>query len=87
MSTTIDAIATVWTDSAGIPTRLVWQGQRFTVSDTPTPLDLDLEAVTHLTTVPIGWRFQGTSAGGDSLVFDVFAFDRANEWRVIRTYR
>ena len=87
MSTTIDAIATVWTDSSGIPTRLVWHGQRFQVTDTPTPLDLDLEALTHLTTVPVGWRFQGTSLDGVSLVFDVLSFDRAHEWRVLRTYR
>jgi hypothetical protein len=86
VTTTVAAGAGVWTDSQGVPVCLVWQGQRYRVTDTPTPLDLDLEAVTHLTAWPVGWRFQGTNEAGLSVMFDVVSFDSALEWRVIRTY-
>ena len=77
---------TIWVSSLGIPERLVWRGARYKVSDTPTPLEFDVDAVTHFDLVPTGWRFQGTNESEESLIFDVVSFDQGLEWRVIRTY-
>jgi hypothetical protein len=52
----------------------------------PTPLEFDLNSVTHLSTIPAGWRFQGTSDEDRSLVFDVVSFDQGHSWRVTHTY-
>lgn len=63
---------TVWTDR-NRPTRMVWRAERWRVSDTPTPLREAVvhPALTHPLERTVGWRFQGTSESGRSLVFDV----------------
>jgi len=52
----------VWTEQ-GRSVRLVWRGDRFLVTDTPTPLrePLDHHALTHSPQRIVGWQFQGTS--------------------------
>jgi hypothetical protein len=87
MSSAVTASATVWTNPSGIPERLVWAGRRYRVSDRPTALESDLDAVTHPLAVPVGWRFQGTDDEGVATVFDVLSFDDGHEWHVVRTYR
>ena len=82
----VEGTVTVWTDASGAPERFVWEGTRYRVSDTPTPLDLDHPALTHPLPVPRGWRFQGTSERGDSRIFDVQFNAARQEWRVLRTY-
>lgn len=68
-----------------IPTRMVFCGRRWQVSDTPTRLR------DSLWTAPLeehrglyGWRFQATDEDGKSLVFDVFK--GADGWHVHRSY-
>ena len=43
----VEGTVTVWTDASGAPERFVWEGTRYRVSDTPTPLDLDHPALTQ----------------------------------------
>lgn len=71
----------------GSPERFVVDGMRYCVTDTPTPLEFDFEFITHLASIPVGWRLQGTSDDGDSLVFDLAYSAELAEWRVLNTYR
>jgi hypothetical protein len=84
--TLITDTITLWVGASGVPERFVWQGTRYRVTDTPTPLEFDLNAITHLITVPTGWRFQGTTDIGESRIFDVLSVDHGQGWRVLRTY-
>ena len=77
----------LWTGERGIPERFVWEGRRFRVTDTPTPLEFEIGLLTHFTVVPMGWRMQGTDEGGETLVFDIGQFAADRDWHVIRTYR
>ncbi len=76
----------VWTEER-LPVRLVWAGQRFTVTDTPTPLPDSVAApgMTHPLEVQWGWRFQGTNDRGDSFVFDV-RHVTDQEWELVAVY-
>ena len=71
----------------GIPVRLSWRGADYTVSDTPTHLQLvaDHEALTHPLRPLFGWRFQGTSETHDSRVFDVYEAG-AQQWKLFAVY-
>ncbi|MEO6826128.1 MAG: hypothetical protein ABI255_07435 [Microbacteriaceae bacterium] len=60
--------------SDGIPARLVWAGARYTVTDTPTPLEDFVMGITHPPAID-GWRFQGTGDDGESHMFDVRSRD------------
>jgi hypothetical protein len=78
----------VWLDGSGTPRRLIWEGRRYKVTDTPTPLEAFLdERVTHPPVGPLpGWRFQGTSDAGESRVFDI-RYDRHGEgWTLLGAY-
>jgi hypothetical protein len=81
------AAITVWIDAFGVPERCYWDGKRYEVTDTPTRLDFNLDAVTHLPALPAGWQFQGTSDDGESLIFDVVSVDQGQQWRILHTYR
>ncbi|TAM67026.1 MAG: hypothetical protein EPN48_15325 [Microbacteriaceae bacterium] len=74
---------TIWTHG-GQPTRMVWRGGRYRVTDTPTPFSDLLFGITHPPDID-GWRFQGTDKAGDSKVFDVRHVGGA-EWVVVRVY-
>ncbi|MCI0156810.1 hypothetical protein KNO15_08885 [Leifsonia shinshuensis] len=65
-------VVSVWTEN-GRPIRLVWRGNRYLVTDTPTPLheSFDHDASTHPAQRIVGWRFQGRSLDdGATRVFD-----------------
>jgi hypothetical protein len=83
--TMVDNVVAVWTDAKGIPERLVWHGQRFRVSDQPTPLEPDFTLITHPVILD-GWRFQATDEEGRSRVFDVLFSTARQEWRLLRSY-
>ena len=80
----------VWMSRDGRPERVVWRARRFTVTDTPTPLDSLPEAVLDFVTHPparrTGWRFQGTDDDGATHMFDIRHDDGHHEWRLLRTY-
>ena len=82
---TPDTVA-VWLEN-GIPNRLVWDGIRYLVTDTPTPIRGSIlhDLFTHPLEPIIGWRFQGTSDTGESRVFDVHGGAR-QEWRLVAVY-
>lgn len=80
------ATVTVWTGASGIPERFVWAESRYTVTDTPTPLDIDYAAITHPESMPLGWRFQGTSDEGDTRIFDVLYDVVHGDWQLLHTY-
>lgn len=84
--TMTDPVLTMWTGPHGVPVGFVWEGVRYRVTDSPTRLDIDDSLITHLTHVPDGWRFQGTTEQGESRVFDVIFNERLREWRVVKTY-
>lgn len=75
----------VWTEGRD-PVRLFWRGERFAVTDTPTPLRASVDAgLTHPIERQWGWRFQATNEGGDSYVFDV-EIGVAQDWRLVAVY-
>jgi len=80
-----EAVA-VWTDTAGVPSRLVWNGRRYRVTDTPTQGEIDWEALTHPPSKAPAWRFQGNTDDGDVLMFDVQYDAVRAEWCLLRTY-
>ena len=72
----------VWFDD-GLPSRVVYDGKRYRVSDHPTRLEDEIAMLTH--PLPIhGWRFQGTDSEHHALVFDIR--ERGSEWELIRVY-
>ncbi|HEX3678537.1 MAG TPA: hypothetical protein VHU90_02350 [Galbitalea sp.] len=85
--TLLDKVVTVWTSEQGVPERFVWEGERFRVTDTPTPLEFEIGLITHVSAIPVGWRLQGTDEHGESLMFDIGQLAASREWHVIRTYR
>ncbi len=64
--------ATLWLDPEN-PTRMVWRGRRWKVTDDPTPIEEVLEhpLLTHGGTYLAGWRFQATDEDGETHVVDV----------------
>lgn len=83
-----DTAATVWW-AEGTPTRLVWAGRRWRVSDTPTRLTVTRAelptAITHAPERTVGWRFQATSdEDGEALVVDIVP--QGAGWGVARTW-
>jgi hypothetical protein len=80
-------IVSVWTDN-GRPTRIVWRGARYVVTDQPTPLLKDAwhDALTHPAGQMFGWRFQGCSVtDGDARMFDIRQV-ADGRWELLRTY-
>jgi hypothetical protein len=71
----------------GAPFSLTWEDVRYRVTDTPTPIRGSVlhDLLTHPLEPVIGWRFQGTSAVGETHVFDVHGGDR-REWRLVAVY-
>lgn len=73
--------ATIWMADDS-PTRMVFAGRRWRVTDTPTRLK-DATLIEPFPELD-GWRFHGTDGDGVSLVFDVFEED--DGWHVHRSY-
>jgi hypothetical protein len=67
-----------------VPTRLVHEGTRYRVTDTPTRLEDENPDLAYRLGFS-GWRFQGTDDAGDSHMFDVRRTDK-DEWRLVRVY-
>lgn len=82
---TVDHTATIWMAN-DVPTRMVYAGRRWRVTDMPTRLRNSSWSVTpgesHASLY--GWRFQGTNEDGLSLVFDVYKGE--DGWHVHRSY-
>lgn len=86
--------AEVWTGESGAPERLVWRARRYRVDDRPTPLvgpaDWWLPFDGHDVRPgrpPLaitGWRFQASTADGETHVFDV-GHD-GEHWHVLRVF-
>ncbi|WP_336624973.1 MULTISPECIES: hypothetical protein [unclassified Microbacterium] len=81
-STTTDQPATIWFVDDH-PTRMLYAGRRWRVSDRPTRLRASVWEVAHGGHMS-GWRFQATDEVGESYVFDVFA--DPDGWHVHRSY-
>lgn len=81
----IEHHSTVWMVDE-IPTRMVYAGKRWRVTDTPTRLRPSSWPAPHgvANADLYGWRFQGTDDDGLSLVFDVYRTD--DDWHVHRAY-
>lgn len=76
--------ATLWMVD-DIPSRMVFAGHRWRVSDTPTRLRHSIWSASATQHHGLyGWRFQGTNDDGLSLVFDVFRGE--DGWHVHRSY-
>jgi hypothetical protein len=73
------------------PVRLVWEGQRFRVNDTPTPLRpediLWHPAITHPPKASwLGWRFQAVDEHGNAAVFDIRQFETGPHWQLVAVH-
>lgn len=80
----IEHIATLWM-ADDVPARMVYDGKRWRVTDTPTRIRREFWASPTTTDTSLsGWRFQGTDESGHSLVFDLFKDGEG--WHVDRTY-
>ncbi|WP_413354571.1 hypothetical protein [Microbacterium sp. 1P06AB] len=75
---------TIWmTDDS--PSRMLFAGRRWRVTDTPTRLRASVWSSNAGGGQSLyGWRFQGTDDAGESLVFDVYP-DR-DGWHVHHAY-
>lgn len=73
MRTATDTV-TLWFE-AGVPKRMVWNGQRWRVTDKPTELFGEVDALPAMITHPprqrTGWRFQAADTSGINRVFDI----------------
>ncbi|BAJ73135.1 hypothetical protein MTES_0171 [Microbacterium testaceum StLB037] len=82
--TATDPTATLWLVD-GTPTRLVYAGRRWRVTDTPTHLEgPGWSAPLEPHEPAAGWRLQATDTAGASFVFDVYRVGDA--WHVHRSY-
>ena len=83
-ATVIEHPVTIWMTN-DIPSRMVYAGQRWRVTDVPTRLRgsiWEVEPGHHGSLY--GWRFQGTNDAGESMVFDVFKAE--DGWHFHRAY-
>ncbi|MFB2586166.1 hypothetical protein [Herbiconiux liukaitaii] len=80
-------VATLWfgeRESATVPVRMLWRGERWRVTDRPT----EPEGLYWTTHPPefAAWRFQATDAHGFSRVFDLVRHDGDPHWVVVHVY-
>lgn len=73
------------------PVRVIWEGQRFRVNDTPTPLSPEdiwwHPAITHSPRSSwCGWRFQAVDEAGAAAVFDIRQFETQSFWQLIAVH-
>lgn len=80
---TIEHPVTLWMVN-DIPSRMVYAGVRWRVTDTPTRLKHSVWTPHEPHPGLYGWRFQGTDDSGRSLVFDVYKGE--DGWHVHRAY-
>jgi hypothetical protein len=81
-----EAVTVWWAE--GEPSRIVWQGRRWRVTDQPTRLTGTPEflpaPLTHAPERTFGWRFQASADDGAVLVVDVVRDGDA--WNVVRVW-
>ena len=75
----------------GRPARIVWEGRRYRVNDTPTRLGDTYgipwpSFITHLPKPWVGWRFQAVDSSGDARMFEVRRVAETGDWELIRVY-
>ncbi|MFW8744710.1 hypothetical protein [Mesorhizobium japonicum] len=82
----------VWTIN-GVPARLVWDGRRYRVNDTPTRLSPEEifertwhPAMTHPLPGWIGWRFQAVGPDHLALMFEVREGRESAPWQLLRAF-
>jgi len=80
----IEHDATLWMRD-DIPDRMVYNGRRWRVTDTPTRLRHSIWTIIEEGSGVYGWRFKATDPSGDSRVFDVFKSESG--WRVQHVYQ
>lgn len=84
MLSTIDQPVTLWFLN-DIPVRMVYGGERWRVTDTPTRLRYSVWSAPLETHHGLyGWRFQGTNDDDVSFVFDVHKGE--DGWHVHKSY-
>lgn len=86
MLATRDRVAVWMVD--GRPVRLIWQGRRYRVNDTPTRIN-ELgwhPAIMHPPAPIDGWRFQARDPHGDVRMFEISRVDGREEWELLRVY-
>jgi hypothetical protein len=83
---------TVWTVN-GVPARLVWEGRRYKVNDTPTRLSADEmfdllqhPAITHPLPTWTGWRFQAVGPDKLAVMFEVREGVDGGPWHLLRAF-
>ncbi|GAB3393638.1 hypothetical protein GCM10027568_22970 [Humibacter soli] len=82
-----DSVA-LWMDG-GRPVRMVWQGRRYVVTDSPTPLPGDEvlhPALTHPLRPLRGWRFQVTCVTDPEDVHVVDVVRDGDRWELLAAY-
>ncbi len=84
-TTTGTSATTVWLLD-DVPVRMIHEGRRWRVTDTPTRLEREPwylpPGITHPGAGFDGWRFQGTDIEGTSHIFDVLHV--LGQWVVTR---
>lgn len=82
--TTTARETTIWLVN-DIPTRMIFNGRRWRVTDTPTRLRESVwSAPLDHSHGLYGWRFQATDPAGECVVFDVYRTE--GDWHVHRSY-
>lgn len=86
MISRLTAPVAVWS-ADGVPARLVWDGRRYRVSDTPTPIrdEIDVPGMTHPLSRRIGFRMQVTDEAGRSSVVDIHE-SLSGRWTLVAVY-
>lgn len=80
----VEHSATIWFEG-DIPTRMVYAGRRWRVTDMPTRLrDSVWSIAPGVRRGFYGWRFQATDEGDESFVFDVYPAE--DGWHVHHAY-
>jgi hypothetical protein len=78
----VGVVVTLWF-AREVPVRLVHEGARYRVTDTPTRLEDDNPDLAYRLGFS-GWRFQGTNETGLSHMFEVRR--DGDGWRLVRFY-
>lgn len=74
---------TIWMVN-DIPTRMVYAGRRWRITDTPTRLRDSIWTALEERGPLYGWRFQATDLSGESFVFDIYRDEVG--WHAHRAY-
>lgn len=82
-ATLVERDAVIWMHDE-VPSRMIFAGRRWRVTDTPTRLRSSIWEIRDSGGAMYGWRFQATDDSGEVLVFDVY--QDAEHWHVHGMY-